>query len=267
MGLIGLMRYQLINLYIIRCRWPAVIIPSSMYGNLPGQVDLPALESEVLVCYFEDGSFSVVGRSDCRPFQDLLLEYYSSKLVGPLKNSFLKDKAVQLATYCFAESALDLSPLVLPPYFTWNKSMPGPAVSATTTALQPSLNNQQDASSSHTTNTSSTKRKIESPRLDSPKRKTAKMSDADSVIVSAPEVVVAAAVVETPLLSVPSDQKESHPVSAATDSNTLSPIPKQHKPVCFQKLKSQTNDLFNLYSYRIHQAILLFRQQSPTPLV
>lgn len=209
-----------------------------MYGNLPGQVDLPAQDSEVLVCYFEDGSFSVVGRSDCRPFQDLLLEYYSSKLVGHLKTSFLKDKAVQLATYCFAESALDLSPLVLPPYFTWNNSMPGPGVSATT-ALLPSHNNQQDASTSLTTNNSSTKRKIESPRLDSPKRKTAKMSDADSVIVSAPDVT--AAVVETPLLSVHSDQKESHPVSAATAPNSLSPIPDQFKPVCFQKLKSPTN--------------------------
>jgi hypothetical protein len=104
-----------ILIILILCRWPALVIPKSHFSLLPPQVDLPHSNSQdILVCYFEDGSFSIVGQNDTIPFQSGLQQWSTLK-------SFLHDRALLLATYCYSQSD---KKLVLPPMFTWYTGNP-----------------------------------------------------------------------------------------------------------------------------------------------
>ncbi|CAG8801479.1 2847_t:CDS:2, partial [Racocetra fulgida] len=74
----------------------------------------PALypgEGESLVCYFEDGSYSIVPEKDQKPF-DPKIEPYTTYMEGPNSEAFQKDKAVTLATLYFEKG-------VVPPVFKW----------------------------------------------------------------------------------------------------------------------------------------------------
>ncbi|CAG8533556.1 13636_t:CDS:2 [Acaulospora colombiana] len=68
-------------------------------------------EGENLVCYFEDGSFSIVSEKDLLPF-DPNSEPYTTYMEGPNFSKFQKDEAVTLATLYFEKGAV-------PPSFKW----------------------------------------------------------------------------------------------------------------------------------------------------
>jgi hypothetical protein len=68
-------------------------------------------EGENVVCYFEDGSFSIVPEKDQLPF-DPKGPPYTTYIEGPNASNFQKDKAVTLATNYFEKG-------VIPQSFKW----------------------------------------------------------------------------------------------------------------------------------------------------
>ncbi|KAJ3396964.1 hypothetical protein HDU92_001255 [Lobulomyces angularis] len=98
--------------------WPALIIPIHEIPLFRKFHDLEKVflpeDGEYLVCYFEDGSFSVVGEADVIPFNPTLPPY-TSYVSGPDSNRFCNDKAVILATAYYEKE-------IVPNSFLWLKS-------------------------------------------------------------------------------------------------------------------------------------------------
>ncbi|KAJ3272731.1 hypothetical protein HDV01_005258 [Terramyces sp. JEL0728] len=92
--------------------WPAMVVPEgewSLFQKSQGvRVPIPK-EGELLVCYFEDGSFSVVSEKDTLPFSPFTEPYTKYVSVG---NRFCKDKGVVLATVYWQTGHA-------PSYFSW----------------------------------------------------------------------------------------------------------------------------------------------------
>ncbi|EGF77604.1 expressed protein [Batrachochytrium dendrobatidis JAM81] len=99
--------------------WPAMVVPHSEYSlfkqTMGPDVELPG-EGQLLVCYFEDGSFSVVSETDTLPFGPASPPY-TSYLAGSSAAEFRKDKAVLLATDYWHSGTV-------PSFFTWLGSAP-----------------------------------------------------------------------------------------------------------------------------------------------
>ncbi|KAJ3081718.1 hypothetical protein HK102_002174, partial [Quaeritorhiza haematococci] len=81
--------------------WPAMVVPKKeiplFRQTVDGDVQEPA-DGEYLVCYFEDGSFSIVPESDALPFCPWQPPY-TTYVTGPSGPQFRVDKAVILATW------------------------------------------------------------------------------------------------------------------------------------------------------------------------
>ncbi|KAF0492643.1 hypothetical protein F8M41_021575 [Gigaspora margarita] len=94
--------------------WPALVVPRKeieiFKQKMDNDVQYPS-DGESLVCYFEDGSYSIVPEKDQKPF-DPKIEPYTTYMEGPNSEAFQKDKAVTLATLYFEKG-------VVPPVFKW----------------------------------------------------------------------------------------------------------------------------------------------------
>ncbi|CAG8708969.1 12806_t:CDS:2, partial [Dentiscutata heterogama] len=94
--------------------WPALVVPRKeieiFKQKMDNDVQYPG-DGESLVCYFEDGSFSIVPEKDQKPF-DPKIEPYTTYMEGPNSEAFQKDKAVTLATLYFEKG-------LVPPVFKW----------------------------------------------------------------------------------------------------------------------------------------------------
>ncbi|CAG8601592.1 9084_t:CDS:2 [Funneliformis mosseae] len=94
--------------------WPALVVPLKeieiFKQRMDYDVQYPA-EGENVVCYFEDGSFSIVPEKDQLPF-DPKCDPYTKYMEGPNASSFQKDKAVTLATLYFEKG-------IIPQSFKW----------------------------------------------------------------------------------------------------------------------------------------------------
>src|ERR1051325_1680159 len=94
-------------------------------------VQYPA-EGENVVCYFEDGSFSIVPEKDQLPF-DPKGPPYTKYMEGPNASNFQKDKAVALATLYFEKG-------VIPQSFKWLHREDNVSVGGTITGVGLSSN-------------------------------------------------------------------------------------------------------------------------------
>ncbi|RIA88885.1 hypothetical protein C1645_222391 [Glomus cerebriforme] len=94
--------------------WPALVVPFKeieiFKQKMDYDVQYPA-GGENVVCYFEDGSFSIVPEKDQLPF-DPKGPPYTTYINGPNASSFQKDKAVALATLYFEKG-------IIPQSFKW----------------------------------------------------------------------------------------------------------------------------------------------------
>ncbi|CAG8576721.1 7827_t:CDS:2, partial [Scutellospora calospora] len=94
--------------------WPALVVPRKeieiFKQKMDSDVQYPS-DGESLVCYFEDGSYSIVPEKDQKPF-DPKVEPYTTYMEGPNSEAFQKDKAVTLATLYFEKG-------MVPPVFKW----------------------------------------------------------------------------------------------------------------------------------------------------
>ncbi|ORX48107.1 hypothetical protein BCR36DRAFT_294191 [Piromyces finnis] len=102
--------------------WPAIVVPEIEYNLFKQSYDdsnnfkIPN-ENEILVCYFEDGSFSVINETDSLPFS-LNTSPYTKYLADPnISQAFKNDKAVKLAK-------LYLETGEIPSTFLWLKDVP-----------------------------------------------------------------------------------------------------------------------------------------------
>lgn len=94
--------------------WPALIVPAEHLHLFPHTDPGSSAPSpdEIVVCYFEDGSFSVVPQSAMQPFSlksGLYVKYRNDPELG---QSFLQDRAVLRATKFWAEG-------IVPQAFSW----------------------------------------------------------------------------------------------------------------------------------------------------
>ncbi|KAJ1656301.1 hypothetical protein IWQ61_004099 [Dispira simplex] len=83
--------------------WPAMVVANTdldLFFQRVNSTLEPPKPGEHLVCYFEDGSYSVVPETDTRPF-DPHYSPYTEYLQGPNSHAFKYDRAVQLATLYF----------------------------------------------------------------------------------------------------------------------------------------------------------------------
>ncbi|KAJ1982803.1 hypothetical protein H4R35_000162 [Dimargaris xerosporica] len=80
--------------------WPAMVVANDDLAvfsqSISNFTDQPG-KGEYLVCYFEDGSYSIVSKRDTRPFSPSLPPY-SAYRYGPHSHEFKHDRGVQLAT-------------------------------------------------------------------------------------------------------------------------------------------------------------------------
>ncbi|RGB40531.1 hypothetical protein C1646_396195 [Rhizophagus diaphanus] len=94
--------------------WPALVVPFKeieiFKQRMDYDVQYPA-GGENVVCYFEDGSFSIVSEKDQLPF-DPKGQPYTTYMEGPNASIFQKDKAVALATLYYEKG-------VIPQSFKW----------------------------------------------------------------------------------------------------------------------------------------------------
>ncbi|ORX96736.1 hypothetical protein K493DRAFT_314372 [Basidiobolus meristosporus CBS 931.73] len=94
--------------------WPAMIVPEreieAFKQTMENDIQEPK-KGEHLVCYFEDGSFSIVPETEAVSFSPVLPPY-TDYLRGANADAFLKDKAVMLATLYWETG-------IVPPTFTW----------------------------------------------------------------------------------------------------------------------------------------------------
>jgi len=102
--------------------WPALVVPEIEYNLFKQSYDdsnnfkIPN-ENEILVCYFEDGSFSVIPESDSVPFS-LTSSPYTKYISDPnISTAFKNDNAVKLAK-------LYLETGEIPSTFLWLKDIP-----------------------------------------------------------------------------------------------------------------------------------------------
>jgi len=102
--------------------WPALVVPEIEYNLFKQSYDdsnnfkIPD-ENEILVCYFEDGSFSVIPESDSVPFS-LNSTPYTKYISDPnISTAFKNDNAVKLAK-------LYLETGEIPSTFFWLKDVP-----------------------------------------------------------------------------------------------------------------------------------------------
>ncbi|KAI8837526.1 hypothetical protein BC829DRAFT_455428 [Chytridium lagenaria] len=94
--------------------WPALVVPPSEFEKFKKSVDSDVTEpkdGEYLVCYFEDGSFSIIPETDAVPFNPLRPPY-TLYVSGPDGPQFKADNAVRLATQ-FWDTGIP------PPSFRW----------------------------------------------------------------------------------------------------------------------------------------------------
>jgi hypothetical protein len=102
--------------------WPAIVVPETEYNLFKQSYDnsnnfkIPN-ENEILVCYFEDGSFSVIPESDSVPFNPTTAPYTKYLNDPNISFAFKNDKAVKLAK-------LYLETGELPSSFLWLKDVP-----------------------------------------------------------------------------------------------------------------------------------------------
>ncbi|KAJ1558681.1 hypothetical protein HK096_007490, partial [Nowakowskiella sp. JEL0078] len=94
--------------------WPAMVVYQSELEGFKAAVDNDLDEpgdGEILVCYFEDGSYNVVPETAAKPFNPTMVPY-TTWLNGPLSLDFRTDNAVVLATRYFDTG-------YVPSYFSW----------------------------------------------------------------------------------------------------------------------------------------------------
>ncbi|KAL1920510.1 uncharacterized protein VTP21DRAFT_887 [Calcarisporiella thermophila] len=94
--------------------WPAMVVPAEEFDIFKMKMDndvTPPNESEYLVCYFEDASFSLVKKNESQPFNPRSLPFLSY-LRGPNADQFRRDKAVIMATLYWETGRM-------PPLFKW----------------------------------------------------------------------------------------------------------------------------------------------------
>jgi len=102
--------------------WPALVVPEIEYNLFKQSYDdsnnfkIPN-ENEILVCYFEDGSFSVIPESDSVPFSPNIPPYTKYLADPNISQAFKNDKAVKLAK-------LYLETGEIPSTFLWLKDVP-----------------------------------------------------------------------------------------------------------------------------------------------
>jgi hypothetical protein len=93
--------------------WPALIVPKEFLHLFPSTDQSGSGGSdEIVVCYFEDGSFSVVPQTAIQPFSlknGLYLKYKNDSRIG---QAFLQDRAVLRATRFCIEGTV-------PQAFSW----------------------------------------------------------------------------------------------------------------------------------------------------
>ncbi|KAI8899363.1 hypothetical protein BC833DRAFT_585930 [Globomyces pollinis-pini] len=92
--------------------WPAMVVPQkewSLFNKTTGGKQVFPKHGELLVSYFEDGSFSIVSEKDTKPFSPLAAPYTDYLKIG---NNFCKDKGVLLATLYWQTGKT-------PHYFQW----------------------------------------------------------------------------------------------------------------------------------------------------
>ncbi|CAG8532196.1 10149_t:CDS:2 [Paraglomus occultum] len=94
--------------------WPALVVPRKEIDAFKEKVDYftkyPG-EREKLVCYFEDGSYSIVPEEALLPF-DTSIPPFTTYVQGPNSDLFLRDKAVMDAIAYFDNG-------VVPQVFKW----------------------------------------------------------------------------------------------------------------------------------------------------
>ncbi|KAJ3100530.1 hypothetical protein HDU97_002166 [Phlyctochytrium planicorne] len=94
--------------------WPALVVPPAEFETFRKYVGNEITEpkdGEYLVCYFEDGSFSVIPESDAVPFSPLIPPY-TLYVAGADGQDFKSDNAVKLATQYWETG-------IPPPSFVW----------------------------------------------------------------------------------------------------------------------------------------------------
>ncbi|KAJ3351290.1 hypothetical protein HDU83_009017 [Entophlyctis luteolus] len=94
--------------------WPAIVVTPKEFQEYRKTVDIEVDEpkdGEYLVCYFEDGSFSIIPESDAMPFNPTLPPY-TTYLNGSEGYRFKRDNAVRLATDFWEKG-------IPPPTFGW----------------------------------------------------------------------------------------------------------------------------------------------------
>ncbi|CAG8601917.1 16578_t:CDS:2 [Cetraspora pellucida] len=119
--------------------WPALVVPRKeieiFKQKMDNDVQYPS-DGESLVCYFEDGSYSIVPEKDQKPF-DPKIEPYITYMEGPNSEAFQRDKAVTLATLYFEKG-------VVPPVFKWIRNEDTSGASVSTGAPGANGNNLSD---------------------------------------------------------------------------------------------------------------------------
>ncbi|KAJ3119103.1 hypothetical protein HDU96_000018 [Phlyctochytrium bullatum] len=106
--------------------WPALVVLPSEFEKFRRSVDSDVAEpkdGEYLVCYFEDGSYSVIPESDAVPFNPQLPPY-TIYVSGKDGSRFKSDNAVKLATQYWTTG-------VPPPAFAWLNDSAAPVVDMT----------------------------------------------------------------------------------------------------------------------------------------
>ncbi|CAJ0848841.1 11180_t:CDS:10 [Entrophospora sp. SA101] len=119
--------------------WPALVVPNKEIEIFKQKMDYDVQypgEGENLVCYFEDGSYSVVAEKDQRPFDPNLPPYTEYK-EGINAEKFLKDKAVELATQYFEKGCI-------PTTFKWLRNEDVLVSSASTGIIGSDNNHESD---------------------------------------------------------------------------------------------------------------------------
>ncbi|KAJ3371489.1 hypothetical protein HDU91_005131 [Kappamyces sp. JEL0680] len=210
--------------------WPALVIPASLFHLMDPSVTLPTAQStELLVCYFEDASFSVVPASDTmafspfsHPFQD-----WSNH------QSFRSDRGVMLAMQYWQSH-------ILPKHITFLSQQGGAdqddddgntAVSPISDLGHPSHSSAADHKRKRDAGSSQKRKTVKlSNRPDSPAHPAADGKEAGEPGVGLDAVTGPGSGLPSPLRSASSHDDQSNtpspPLNLATPSRTLVDTPK-----------------------------------------
>ena len=94
--------------------WPALVVPKEHLHLFQQTINeqVPVNGTDLVVCYFEDGSFSVVPQNAVKPFSLTSEPYRSYQRDPETKKAFITDRAVIRATKFYTEGIVPLA-------FTW----------------------------------------------------------------------------------------------------------------------------------------------------